>query len=108
MTTADGRRLGVASADFRDYVERVFRAQNDVATELAFAIEARTDEPRLAAAEDALLAACTQLNALAAARRDGRRLGAAERLAGARSAPDCERATSAARAVVATTATPRR
>lgn len=100
VTTAEGRRLGIASAEFRAYAEQVFRAQNEVATELAFALEEHSDAPALMAAEDELLAACAQLNALAAARRDERRTSTAERVSAARSAPGCERAANAARAAL--------
>lgn len=100
VTTAGGDRLAVGSAAFRAYVERVFRAQNRVASELAFALEADGVDAGRAAelenAERALLDACAEVNALAAARRDGRSLGAARQAAAARSAPECERATAAA------------
>ena len=105
VTTADGERLRVTSDKFRDYAESVFRRQNRIATELAFALEdadpdgAAFDE--LAAAEDELLAGCAGLNEVAAAARDGERLGNGRRLAAARQAPDCERAADAAAAVLA-------
>jgi hypothetical protein len=109
VTTADGRRLGLASSDFRSYVEQVFREQNKTASELAFAIEdaARpggADPPALTAAEDALLAACAGLNELATARRDDQRLGVRRSAGAARRAPDCERATLSARAALTTPA----
>jgi hypothetical protein len=100
VTTADGRRLGAASEPFRAYVESVFRAQNEVLTELAFALEEPGAVAELTAAEDLLLAACAPLNELAAAARDRQRRGARERLRAARSAPDCERATLAAAAAL--------
>lgn len=99
VTTLDGERLSVRSDAFASYVERVFREQNRVATALAFAFEdaalpARIDA--LEAAEEALLTACAELNALAAARRGGERLGPMRGLSAARQAPDCERATAGA------------
>jgi hypothetical protein len=99
VTTADGERLGLGSEDFRAYVERVFREQNRVASDLAFAIEAAgSEEPaELAAAEDALLSACTGVNQLATSRRDEQDLGLRRSAAAARGVPDCERATVAAR-----------
>ncbi len=103
VVTVEGDRLGVRSDDFRRYVETVFREQNRVATELAFALEDADDDVRadeLAAAEEDLLAACAGLNAIAAARRDGERLGRLQALAAARAAPDCERATAAAEALL--------
>jgi hypothetical protein len=53
-------------------------------------------------AEDALLAACDGLNELAASRRDERRVPVPRSAAIARKAPECERATLAARAVLTT------
>ena len=97
VSTADGQRLALTSPEFRVYVERVFREQNRVADELAFALE-DADAPRaeLAAAEQTLLEACAGVNELATARRDDRRLGVRRSAAGARSVPKCEQATRAA------------
>ena len=94
VPTADGERLRLGSAEFRDYVERVFREQNRVADAAAFALEAPgAQDAGLAAAEQALLAACARVNELATARRDERRLGFRKSAAAARTVPDCERAT---------------
>ena len=106
ITTADGNRLGLGSDEFRAYVERVLREQNKTASDLAFALDDATGvggpEPReLAGAEEALLAACAGLNELATSRRDAQHLGIHRSAAAARSAPDCERATRAAKAVLA-------
>lgn len=99
MPTADGQRLSLRSAEFRDYVERVFREQNRVADAVAFALDTPGPEvPELAAAEQELLAACAGVNELATARRDQQRLSMADSLRAARSVPDCERATRAAEA----------
>lgn len=95
ITTVQGERIRMRSERFAEYVEHVFREQNRVATALAFAFEDAADPDRLdalEAAEDALLEACTELNALAAARRDGERFGPVRRLRAAREAPQCERA----------------
>jgi hypothetical protein len=94
VPTADGETLRLGSAEFRDYVERVFREQNRVADDVAFALEA-PDSPsnELAAAEQHLLVACEGVNELATARRDGRRLGMRASVRAARTVPDCERAT---------------
>jgi hypothetical protein len=114
VTAADGRRIPFGSSEFRAYVESVFREQNKTATDLAFALDevtiaddtspgaARARE--LGAAEDALLAACAGLNELAAARRDERSVNLRRSAASARKAPECERATLAARAALATAA----
>jgi hypothetical protein len=105
VPTADGESLAVTSPEFRDYVERVFREQNRIATELAFAIEGVADVDSdayaaLGAADDALLSACSTLNELAALRRDERRLGPLRQLKVAREAPRCEIAMLEARAVL--------
>jgi hypothetical protein len=110
VTAADGRRMALGSAEFRSYVERVFREQNQAASELAFALEEPSAEdpspldgakaPELGEAEQALLAACAGLNELATARRDERRVGLRRSVTLARKAPDCERATLAARSLL--------
>jgi hypothetical protein len=105
VTTADGTRLGLASDEFRAYVERVFRDQNKTASDLAFALDDATTsggpEPReLAAAEERLLEACSGLNELATSRRDQQQLGIKQSASAARGAPDCERATRAAQAAL--------
>ena len=102
VTTADGTRLGLASGEFRAYVERVFRDQNKVASDLAFALDDATAAggsapPELTAAEDTLEKACAGVNELATSRRDQEDLGVRKSASAARSAPDCERATRAAR-----------
>jgi len=105
VTTSDGERLPVASNRFADYAEDVFRRQNRIATELAFALDdaepdgAAFDE--LVAAGDELLDRCAGLNAIAAAIRDGGRLGTRRRIEAARQTPDCERAAEAAAGVLA-------
>jgi hypothetical protein len=92
VPTADGQRLRLTSPEFRDYVERVFREQNRVADDVAFALEAPAAQEDLAAAEQQLLAACAGVNELATARRDQRRLGMRDSVRAARTVPDCERA----------------
>jgi hypothetical protein len=94
VVTAEGQRLPLTSAELPAYVERVFREQNRVADQFAFALEdAATVPPELDAAEQSLLTACAQLNELATARRDGRTLGMRRRAAAARSVPACEETT---------------
>jgi hypothetical protein len=100
VSTAAGEQLSLRSPEFRAYVERVFREQNGVADELAFALEAAPARPEASAAEQALLEACAGVNELATSRRDERQLGLQQRLAAARSAPDCERATLSAAALL--------
>ena len=94
VSTTDGERLAVTSQEFRVYVERVFREQNRVADELAFALEAPDGSPEgLAVAEQRLLDACAGVNELATARRDERRLGVRRNLSAARSVSECDRTT---------------
>jgi sensor c-di-GMP phosphodiesterase-like protein len=94
VPTADGQRLRLGSTEFRDYVERVFREQNRVADAAAFALEVPgSQDAELAAAEQALLAACAGVNELATARRDQLSLGALNSARAARTVPGCERAT---------------
>jgi hypothetical protein len=102
VTTADGTRLGLGSEEFKAYAERVFRDQNKVASDLAFALEDANAAAaaELDPAEDALLAACAGLNEVATTRRDEQRLGIHAKVAAARRAPDCERATRAAQAAL--------
>ena len=96
VATVDGERLALTSAEFRAYVERVFREQNRVADELAFALEAPDGSAEgLADAEQRLLDACAGINELATARRDELRLGVRGNLSAARSVPECDRTTRA-------------
>jgi hypothetical protein len=92
VLTADGERLALTSPEFRAYVERVFREQNKVADQFAFALEGERGAPAgVMAAEQSLLEACAALNELATARRDERHLSLRQRSTAARSAPMCER-----------------
>jgi len=93
-----------SSDAFSAYVEDVFRRQNDIATGLLFALDtADPDSERFIELEDAeleLSTACLGLNEMARRRRDGepiRHLGALKR---ARQAPECERATEKAAALL--------
>lgn len=101
VTTADAERLRLTSPEFRGYVERVFREQNRVADEIAFALEGVTEPPpALAAAEQALLEGCAGVNELATAQRDSRQLGLRRSATLARGVPACEQATRAAAAAL--------
>jgi hypothetical protein len=100
VSSLDGERLELASPEFRAYVERVFREQNRVADELAFALDEVPPRAGLAAAEQALLEACALVNELATTRRDQRRVGLRRGAAAARSVPECERATRSAAALL--------
>lgn len=95
-------RLG--SDAFAAYVEAVFRRQNEVAAELALALEREPLESerfsRLEDAELGLLTACRGLNEIARAQRDGERIGGLGALKRARRTPDCELATERAAALL--------
>ena len=102
VVTADGQSLTLASAEFRTYVERVFREQNRVADALGFALEDAAAAPaELVAEEQTLLTTCAGVNELATARRDGERLGFRRSARAARSVPACEQATTSAVAALA-------
>jgi hypothetical protein len=91
----DGRTLALNSTEFREYVERVFREQNQAATALAFAQDESSGAryETLLELEDALLEACADLNEVAAARRDDRALGLRRQARMAATAPSCESTT---------------
>ena len=95
----------MTSAEYRDYVETVFRAQNRVASDLAFALAdapaGASSELALAGAEARLLEACASLNEIATLRRDDERAGLKRGVAAGRAAPHCEAATREAEAVLA-------
>ncbi len=93
VQTLDGDRLALTSPEFRAYVERVFREQNRIADEVAFALDSpAAQQGPLAAGEQRLLEACAGVNELATARRDEQRLGARRSLRAARTVPTCEEA----------------
>jgi len=97
VPTADGQRLSLRSAEFREYVERERDRVRDAVLLAKHALDAPGEQDaQLAAAEQELLAACAGVNELATARRDERRLDMRDSLRAARSVPDCERATRAA------------
>jgi hypothetical protein len=98
VTTLGGERLTAPSSEFRAYVEAVFREQNRVATDLAFALESAdaATQVEMENAERELIAACEALNEIATERRAGRELSRQRQVDAARSAPQCERAAHAA------------
>jgi hypothetical protein len=104
VTTLDGQRLGPRSDEFAAYVEAVFRRQNELAVQLELELdEAKPDSERSRDLEQAqldLLTACSGLNALAAARRDGAKPGGLGALKRARQAPECERTSRAVAALL--------
>jgi hypothetical protein len=104
VTAANGTRMGLKSDEFADYVESVFRRQNEIASELALEIESEDPDSErygvLDAAELELLNACVGINELAARQRDGDPLGGFKALKRARQAPECERSTANAAAAL--------
>jgi hypothetical protein len=104
VTTLDGHSLQPRSDEFAAYVEAVFRRQNELAVELELALDdAAPGSERYLTLEQAevdLLTACSGLNALAAARRDGAKPGGLTALKRARQAPECERASRAVAALL--------
>jgi len=102
VTTLDGKRLTAPSSEFRAYVEAVFREQNRVATDLAFALESAAEATydEIETAERELIATCASLNEIATERRAGRELGRLRQAEAAESAPQCEQATRAAETVL--------
>jgi hypothetical protein len=109
VVTAQGERLPLTSPEFRAYVESVFREQNRVADEFAFATEGQRDvPPGVTAAEQSLLDACAALNELATARRDDQHLSLRKRSAAGRSVPMCEQTMRASVATLDAWRAPRR
>jgi len=104
VTSSGGERMALRSDAFSAYVEAVFRYQNDVSTDLAFAIDDESPDSERYAALDALelelLTACRGLNELARAARNGEPVGGFGALKRARAAPECEHATDTAAAVL--------
>lgn len=104
VTSLEGQRMPARSDMFAAYVEDTFRRQNEVAAELALALEREPEDTEhfglLEAAELALLTECRGLNEMARAQRAGERLGGLGALKRARQAPDCERATVRAAALL--------
>jgi hypothetical protein len=100
VTSVDGRRMGIRSDAFADYVEAVFRRQNEAATALGFVLDGEQPGSEryraLEAAELNLLTACRGLNELASAARAGESGRGPGSLRRARQAPACEQATAAA------------
>jgi hypothetical protein len=104
VTSADGERLRPGSDAFADYVEAVFRRQNQLQIELALALDdANPDSERYQALEVVeleLLTICRPLNELAAQRGAGESTGGPGALKRARQAPACERAAEKAAALL--------
>lgn len=96
VTTADGTRLELRSAEFADYAERVFRLQNEILDALAFALDELPDDAALVTAEDNVLDACAGLNDIAVRRQRGEGTRPLRDARAARVMPECEAAAAAA------------
>jgi hypothetical protein len=96
VTGLDGQQLRLGTDQFASYVEAVFRRQNELLSEFAFALDGETiDSPeflRLELAEGLLIDACEGLNWLALRRQQQRPLGGPRATRAARTAPLCEEA----------------
>jgi hypothetical protein len=100
----DGHVIALNSNEFRAYVESTFRYQNKIADALAFALvdgEPADSLQSLEIAEQELMLACSGVNELAAAERDGVELGALVKLGLARQVADCQTAADSAERVLA-------
>lgn len=107
VVTGDGERLRAGSAEFREYAERVFRMHNEVTTSMAYAIDEfedtdGTDEyhEQLIDADDRMMQACSALDELALARRDGRKVSMKKLLETAERIPGCETASREAASLI--------
>ncbi len=97
IESADGSSMRMGSQAFREYSEQVFRLQNRIASDIAFALDdpARLDAAQIEGLEDAdtaLFEACALLNEVAIRRRDGGDGGIFSGIKAARSVPECESA----------------
>jgi len=100
VETQDGRHLRATSPAFKDYVERVFRQQNNLSWALVEALETVSDpdkRQKLNQLESQLRRACEPVNRLASARRRGTASSRAEQLALVRTLPQCEASSQEAR-----------
>lgn len=104
ITSVDGDRMRLKSDRFADYVETVFRRQNEISIEMASEID---DEGLTSARysmldtlDRQLLVACRGMNELARAKRNAEPVRGLGGLKRARGAPDCERATNEAAAAL--------
>jgi hypothetical protein len=100
----DGHVIALNSKQFRLYVESTFRHQNKIADALAFALvdgEAVSGLQSLEVAEQALLSACSGVNELATAARDGVELGALVKRGLARQVAGCQTAADSAERLLA-------
>ena len=101
----DGHSASMSKAEFKAYVERVFRYQNHIGDELIRADELLDDgqilpDARLPRAEEAMQQACRPLIALVNAKVEHQAKKLADKLEMPRAAPACERAAQAVNALL--------
>ena len=92
LATASGERLRISSAEFAEYAEEVFRLQNEVLDELAFALDEGPDDIGLLNAEERVLEACSEINEVAVRRQRGGGVRPLRDMEAARTVPACEAA----------------
>jgi hypothetical protein len=108
VITADGNLIRTTSAEFNDYARRVFRLHNEVTTDLAYTLDeiefsGEDGEAfnRLIDADDRMLRACSAVDEVAVARRDGDKVSLKQLNTAAKFIPDCEKATIEAERLIA-------
>jgi hypothetical protein len=108
VRTTDGELVRTTSTEFNDYAARVFRLHNEVTTNLAYAldeIEFSGDDDgafnQLIEADDRMLEACSAVDKVAVARRDGEKVSLKQLNTAAKFIPDCEKATLEAAKMIA-------
>ena len=108
IRTTDGNLIRTTSAEFNDYAARVFRLHNEVTTNLAYTLDeiefSGEDDgafDRLIEADDRMLQACSAVDEVAVARRDGEKVSLRQLNTAAKFIPDCEKATLEAEKLIA-------
>jgi hypothetical protein len=108
VKTNDGNLVRTTSAEFNDYAAQVFRLHNEVTTTLAYALDDLefSDEDdgafnQLIEADDRMLQACSAVDTVAVARRDGEKVSLKQLNTAAKFIPDCEKATLEAQDLIA-------
>jgi hypothetical protein len=108
VRTTDGNLVRTTSAEFNAYAARVFRLHNAVTTNLAYTLDeiefSGEDDgafDRLIEADDRMLQACSAVDEVAVARRDGEKVSLRQLNTAAKFIPDCEKATLEAEKLIA-------
>jgi hypothetical protein len=108
IKTNDGNLIRTTSAEFNEYAEQVFRLHNEVTTNLAYTLDeiefsGEDDEVfnGLIEADDRMLQACSAIDKVAVARRDGEKVSLKQLNTAAKFIPDCEKATLEAAKMIA-------